>query len=202
MRKLMPSEAELSSYEKGPGGVLFKDITEGVGTAPKDGDKLRMQVTMFLQDGTMVTRRDGVEMKGVLGTRELPAGLMDGMRGMKVGGQRIISLPAEVGFSAEYRTALVAAVKGCSGAACQLDTEPVVAMVKLVGYEKKECQGYTDGISTDTSQLFSKGEVRFTIGSETCPEGNTEVGPGPKLPFGAHFRSRARFLRGRSRRTA
>jgi len=155
MRKLMPSEAELVSYEAAAGGVLFKDVAPGVGTAVKAGDKLRMLLTMFLSDGTMVTRTEGIEVKVALGSKDLPAGLLDGLVGMKVGGQRIVKFPAEVGFTADYRAAAGAIVQGCGNEVCKLDAEPVVAMVKLVGYEKKECQGIV------------------TIGA--CPEGNTEV---------------------------
>mmetsp|Transcript_26370 Transcript_26370/g.60887 ORF Transcript_26370/g.60887 Transcript_26370/m.60887 type:complete len:301 (+) Transcript_26370:39-941(+) len=175
MRKLMPSEAELVSYEAAAGGVLFKDVAPGVGTAVKAGDKLRMLLTMFLSDGTMVTRTEGIEVKVALGSKDLPAGLLDGLVGMKVGGQRIVKFPAEVGFTSEYRAAAVAVVKGCGNGVCKLDAEPVVAMVKLAGYEKKECQGSKDSISADASQFFTKGEVRVTIGNEACPEGNTEI---------------------------
>lgn len=84
-------------------GVKIKELAEGLGDAPQDGDLVRFQFAAYLQDGTMLSRMEGSEQKAVLGGREIPPGLEAGLLGMKAGGQRLLVIPPAAGWSTKYR---------------------------------------------------------------------------------------------------
>jgi len=145
----------------------------------KDGDRLRVRYTVYLLDGTVVSRGAGVEQEFTLGRGTVPPGFENGVRDMKAGGERVLYIPAEAGWSSEYRDAALAQIKSCRGA-CALDEQPVIVFAKLEGYKKAECKGGDMPVSVKTGSLttgsgFSDFKIEVSIGSDVCPEGDTEI---------------------------
>jgi len=196
------SQADFESWElDDDSGLRVKEIAGGLGArAVEEGDKLRVRYSVYLQDGTIVSRGQvrlflagvcgrtetvrsrertesmwwqGVEQEFTLGKKQVPAGLEDGVRDMKVGAERLLLVPPEIGWSSKYRAAALQQIKSCGGS-CPLDEQSVVVFVKLEGYKKRECLGVGD-LPISANVDTEKGTISLTIGSDTCPEGNIEV---------------------------
>lgn len=94
--QLRHNEQQLSS------GVRYEDLFLGSGEKAKLGDKLVVDYTVWLSDGTRVdsTLDRGVPIEITLG--EAPVhGLDEGMIGMQVEGRRRITVPPELGYGKE-----------------------------------------------------------------------------------------------------
>lgn len=169
-------DAAEEGFVAGANGIKIKDYSEGSGQATKDGDVLRIQFALYFPDGSIVSRFAGVEAKVTLGKepQEFPPGLEQSIKGMKVGGERGIIIPPEQGWSDKYRSIALPYLRACSASPCRLDTTPLIAQVKLVGYSKGECGEGGAPVEVDASQL-SHGKILLKIGSSVCPEGNVEV---------------------------
>ena len=147
-------QADIDTWDEfeGVAGLRSKDVKEGLGVSTKDGDRLRVRFTVYLLDGTVVSRGAGVEQEFTLGRGMVPPGFENGVRDMKAGGERVLYIPAEAGWSSEYRDAALAQIKSCRGA-CALDEQPVIVFAKLEGYKKAECKGGDMPVSVKTGSL-------------------------------------------------
>jgi len=85
-------------------GTVTKLITEdtrvGTGTIAKVGDTVSVHYTGMLQDGTQFdsSYTRGVPYTFVLGTGKVIKGWDEGILGMKVGGQRVVVIPSDLGY--------------------------------------------------------------------------------------------------------
>jgi len=155
-------------------GLRLYDVYEGLGSNTKNGDRMRLRYTVYLLDGTVVSRGQGVEQEFTLGKKQVPLGLENGVRDMKAGAERMLYIPPEIGWSSKYRASAVQQIKTCGLSTCPLDNQALIVYSKLEGYVKGECKGGDTPLSAIKVDM-SKGTASVTIGSEACPEGPVEV---------------------------
>jgi peptidylprolyl isomerase len=92
-----PIDGELTLTDSGLGII---DIVEGPGETPEPGDMLTVHYTGWLSDGTKfdssLDRQEPYEF--VLATGQVIDGFEEGLATMKVGGERRLIIPAELGY--------------------------------------------------------------------------------------------------------
>ncbi|QWT44910.1 FKBP-type peptidyl-prolyl cis-trans isomerase [Azospira inquinata] len=85
-----------------PSGLEIDDSLVGDGPEAKAGDIVTVHYTGWLTDGSKfdssLDRNDPFEF--MLGARHVIAGWDEGVAGMKVGGRRRLTIPAELGYGA------------------------------------------------------------------------------------------------------
>jgi FKBP-type peptidyl-prolyl cis-trans isomerase len=83
-----------------PGGLIVEEFALGEGKAAKDKDKLIIHYTGMLDDGTVfdssVPKKKPITF--ALGTGRVIKGWDQGIKGMKAGGLRRLTIPAELGY--------------------------------------------------------------------------------------------------------
>ena len=81
-------------------GLQHQDIVKGTGASPIVGKKVTAHFTGMLADGRVFSssRPGGTPYQFTLGTGELIKGWDEGVAGMKVGGRRILTMPANLGY--------------------------------------------------------------------------------------------------------
>jgi FKBP-type peptidyl-prolyl cis-trans isomerase len=94
---------ELSSMDRLPSGVYYRDLRPGEGEPVRPGQQVAVHFVAWLPDGTQV---DGVappsEPVGFrLGAGEVIQGWDRGIPGMRVGGQRMLVVPAALAYRAK-----------------------------------------------------------------------------------------------------
>ena len=88
-----------SSDTFGAGGLVTQDAALGAGLEAQPGDTLSVNYTGQLQDGTVFDSNVGRDPhKFVLGAGNVIAGWDQGLVGMKVGGKRLLVIPASLGY--------------------------------------------------------------------------------------------------------
>jgi FKBP-type peptidyl-prolyl cis-trans isomerase len=102
-RKKRPGAPGDWAVNKSDGKVEIKDDKIGEGPEAKKGDTLEVHYTGTLKDGTKFDSskdpgRKPLEFK--LGAGQVIKGWDEGMVGMKVGGQRTLVIPPELGYGA------------------------------------------------------------------------------------------------------
>ena len=80
--------------------LITQDVRIGTGTVVKAGDTVRVHYTGMLQDGTQFdsSLSRGVPYTFILGTGVVIKGWDEGIVGMKVGGERILVIPADLAY--------------------------------------------------------------------------------------------------------
>jgi FKBP-type peptidyl-prolyl cis-trans isomerase len=82
-----------------PSGLTIEDTTVGSGAEAKKGNTVEVHYTGTLDDGTQF---DSSHARGTfsfkLGAGQVIAGWDEGVAGMKVGGIRILTIPAHLGY--------------------------------------------------------------------------------------------------------
>ena len=93
-------EVNLRSVQRLHGGVEVKDIIIGSGAAVKAGRKVSILYVGSFPDGEVFDKNQNRKspLQFRLGTGEVIRGLDIGLEGMKVGGERIITVPSELGY--------------------------------------------------------------------------------------------------------
>jgi FKBP-type peptidyl-prolyl cis-trans isomerase len=91
------------------GGVLVRDIVLGTGALVKAGRKLSVLYEGSFPDGKVFDRNKSKTNPLVFrqGTAQVVRGLELGMEGMKVGGEREITIPPELGYGAKGSGAVI-----------------------------------------------------------------------------------------------
>ena len=83
-------------------GLKYEDIQPGAGAAAKSGQKAKVHYTGWLTNGqkfdSSKDRNDPFEF--TLGAGQVIKGWDEGVAGMKVGGKRKLTIPAELGYGA------------------------------------------------------------------------------------------------------
>jgi len=91
----------------GPTGILEKlvinDVVFGTGEAVKSGDSVTVNYIGTLQDGQEFDNsfKRGTPFTFTVGAGKVIKGWEEGLLGMKVGGKRILVVPAEMGYGAK-----------------------------------------------------------------------------------------------------
>jgi peptidylprolyl isomerase len=83
-----------------PSGLKYEDIQIGKGESPKKGQKVKVHYTGWLEDGTKFDSSvdRGTPFEFSLGNGEVIQGWDEGVASMKVGGKRILIIPANLGY--------------------------------------------------------------------------------------------------------
>jgi FKBP-type peptidyl-prolyl cis-trans isomerase len=85
-----------------PSGLKYEDIETGTGAAARSGQKAKVHYTGWLKNGqkfdSSLDRNDPFEF--TLGAGQVIKGWDEGVAGMKVGGKRKLTIPAELGYGA------------------------------------------------------------------------------------------------------
>jgi hypothetical protein len=92
--------------------IETKDIVVGKGPAAQDGDKVSVQYTGKLPDGTEFdsSRKPGRKpFDFVIGKGQVIKGWDQGIAGMKVGGKRKLTIPPDLAYGARGRPPLIPA---------------------------------------------------------------------------------------------
>jgi FKBP-type peptidyl-prolyl cis-trans isomerase len=76
-------------------GLSYRDVTVGSGAAAKAGDRASVEYAGWLTDGTLF---DSGAFSFTLGIGEVVPGFDEGVTGMKVGGKRVLVIPAALGY--------------------------------------------------------------------------------------------------------
>jgi FKBP-type peptidyl-prolyl cis-trans isomerase len=85
-----------------PSGITIEDFTLGAGEPAAAGAEVEVHYTGYLTDGTVfdTSRKRGRPFGFELGAGRVIQGWDQGIAGMKVGGQRRLIIPAELGYGA------------------------------------------------------------------------------------------------------
>lgn len=90
----------LSQFTRLPSGVYTRDDTAGTGAVAAAGQRVRVQYTGYLPDGTKFDSSldRGEPFAFTLGQGEVIRGWDEGVAGMKVGGARTLVIPPKLGY--------------------------------------------------------------------------------------------------------
>jgi peptidylprolyl isomerase len=85
-----------------PSGLQYEDTVEGTGVSPKSGQMVSVHYTGTLVDGTKFdsSRDRGAPFAFQIGRGRVIKGWDEGVLTMKVGGRRILTIPADLGYGA------------------------------------------------------------------------------------------------------
>ncbi len=93
---------ELDAMTETASGLMYQDLVVGTGDEAQAGDSVSVHYTGWLKDGTKfdssVDRGQPFEFR--LGLGAVIAGWDEGVAGMRVGGQRKLVIPPELGYGA------------------------------------------------------------------------------------------------------
>jgi FKBP-type peptidyl-prolyl cis-trans isomerase len=87
-------------------GLVIKDTTKGTGAEATDGSTVTVRYTGTLDDGTVFDSNLDEGYSFVLGTGGVIKGWDAGLVGLKVGGKRTLTIPAELAYGAEGRNSI------------------------------------------------------------------------------------------------
>lgn len=96
------SKAKQGEVVTTPSGLQYEDIKVGDGAQPKTGQTVIVHYTGTLTDGTKFdsSRDRGQPFSFRLGAGEVIKGWDEGLSTMKVGGQRKLTIPPDLGYGA------------------------------------------------------------------------------------------------------
>jgi FKBP-type peptidyl-prolyl cis-trans isomerase len=89
-----------------PGGVSYRDLRVGSGAAVHDGDVVTVHLTGWVGEhgngstAFLNTRQERHPIRFMVGTGRVIAGWNEGVRGMQVGGRRLLRIPPQLGIGA------------------------------------------------------------------------------------------------------
>lgn len=84
-------------------GLQIQDLVVGTGAVAAAGDSVTVEYVGALQDGTVFdsTQSHGQPFTFTLGAGQVIAGWDEGVAGMKEGGERMLVIPASLGYGAQ-----------------------------------------------------------------------------------------------------
>ncbi len=85
-----------------PSGLQYTDLKVGDGASPRAGQKVTVHYTGTLTDGKKFdsSRDRGSPFTFTIGEGQVIKGWDEGVIGMKIGGHRILKIPADLGYGA------------------------------------------------------------------------------------------------------
>ena len=104
-----PDPPEYDTVELASGLVVRDLVVPEAGTAVKAGDTVAVHYELRLADRSLVESsvESGQPLRFQVGTRVVPAGLDEGVLGMRLFGRRRLTVPPDLGFGAEGKPPLV-----------------------------------------------------------------------------------------------
>ena len=96
----MPEETPAAAPVTTDSGLQYTDIVEGTGAMPQAGQRVTVHYTGTLEDGTKFdsSRDRGRPFTFQIGVGQVIKGWDEGVASMRVGGQRQLVIPAELGY--------------------------------------------------------------------------------------------------------
>jgi len=88
-------------------GLQYVDLTVGTGTEATDGKTIKVDYTGWLTDGTVFdsSKNEGrTPFEFTLGNGDVIAGWDEGVKGMKIGGTRVLQIPYDLGYGASGKS--------------------------------------------------------------------------------------------------
>lgn len=87
-------------YVTTPSGLKYKDMVEGTGESPQNGQTVKVHYTGTLTDGTKFdsSRDRGQPFEFPIGLGRVIKGWDEGVLSMKIGGRRELVIPPELGY--------------------------------------------------------------------------------------------------------
>ncbi|MCM1110083.1 MAG: FKBP-type peptidyl-prolyl cis-trans isomerase [Clostridium sp.] len=95
-QQFLESQARREGVVKTPSGLLFEVVTEGEGESPTASDRVRVNYTGRLADGTQFDSSNGNPV--TFGVSQLIPGFTEGLKMMKPGGTYRLFIPADLGY--------------------------------------------------------------------------------------------------------
>ena len=91
---------DLSKMEKKPSGLYVAEKRRGSGAVADSGKWIQVHYTTWLVDGTVLddTRKAGEPRRVLLGFDQVVKAWEEGLRGMRVGGRRVLVAPASLAY--------------------------------------------------------------------------------------------------------
>jgi peptidylprolyl isomerase len=98
----LPTKVDEKDYVTTASGLKYYDIQVGTGITPTVGQTVVVHYTGWLEDGTQFDSSldRGTPFNFALGTGAVIPGWDEGIANMKVGGKRLLVIPAELGYGA------------------------------------------------------------------------------------------------------
>lgn len=96
--KFLKAEAAKKGAVQTKSGLIYFEVTAGKGASPKDTDKVTVQYTGMLRDGTIFDSSLKRGQPATLQLNQLIAGWTEGLKMMKVGGSARLVIPAELAY--------------------------------------------------------------------------------------------------------
>jgi FKBP-type peptidyl-prolyl cis-trans isomerase len=94
-----PPISSVVQWQQTPSGLKYAELVIGTGASPKDGLVAVVHFTGWLADGTQFdSSRTRKPFGFKLGSGQVIRGWDEGVRGMKVGGQRRLLIPGALGY--------------------------------------------------------------------------------------------------------
>ena len=101
------TEEEIKDFSKTDSGLLYKDIKQGKGALPKDGDAVTVEMVGYIfETGEKwcntykgIPAYQSVVRAGARENQKFMKGLNEGVKSMQVGGKRIMVLPAYLAYN-------------------------------------------------------------------------------------------------------
>jgi len=87
---------------KTAGGVLYQDVEKGTGLEATPGHQVQVHYTGWLPNGRKFdsSHDRGTPLDFMLGAGQVIRGWDEGVAGMKIGGKRKLTIPANLGYGA------------------------------------------------------------------------------------------------------
>lgn len=97
------SQTDLDNAQTTPSGLKYIDLKEGDGASPSKGQTVKVHYTGTLENGKKFdsSRDRGSPFSFKIGVGQVIKGWDEGVSTMKVGGQRILIIPADLGYGAQ-----------------------------------------------------------------------------------------------------
>lgn len=97
-----PPAAAADKPTKTASGLEYVDTKVGAGPAVKSGDTVTLKYVIAIGERKIEASRPDTPMKFTVGAEgQALKGLDEGVRGMKAGGQRKLTIPPDLGYGAE-----------------------------------------------------------------------------------------------------
>lgn len=103
-KSMTDDQTKPATDDQKDGGLIIKDDVVGIGTEVKSGDTVTINYTGKLLDGTVFDsslKPGRTPFSTKIGVGQVIQGWDQGVVGMKVGGKRTLTIPAELGYGAQ-----------------------------------------------------------------------------------------------------